>query len=85
MWPLILFSSLLSLALGSSGQLTNSTNAPVVMDNPIGAKYEAHFVMNADNDIRGSVSLSSAASGNGAVVDIDLFGLPADELGPFCK
>ncbi|KAK2767808.1 hypothetical protein FQN54_003967 [Arachnomyces sp. PD_36] len=79
----IFFSSILGLALGSSAQSSNSTEAPVVTDNPVGATYEALFVKSADIDIRGSVSLSSGATGTGAIVDIDLFGLPDEELGPF--
>ncbi|KAL8868432.1 MAG: hypothetical protein Q9174_004998 [Haloplaca sp. 1 TL-2023] len=57
--------------------------APVVKGNPVGTTYTATLPGSEKSGIRGSVSGSSSADGQGVVFSIELSGFPDASLGPF--
>lgn len=59
--------------------------APIVKGNPVGTTYSATLPESEKSGIRGFVSGSSGADGQGVVFKIELSGFPDASLGPFCK
>ena len=59
--------------------------APIVKGNPVGITYSATLVESEKSGIRGFVSGSSSADGQGVDFTIELSGFPDASLGPFCK
>ncbi|KAL8969074.1 MAG: hypothetical protein Q9183_002167 [Haloplaca sp. 2 TL-2023] len=57
--------------------------APVVKGDPVGTTYTATLPESENSGIRGFVSGSSSADGQGVVFTIDLSGFPDASLGPF--
>lgn len=76
--------SLLSLVAAAAAASAQSTDAPVVQGNPVGAQYLATLPIKAGSSLGGSVQAESAPDGKGVLFSISLSGLPT-EGGPFCK
>lgn len=59
--------------------------AAVIENNPIGVTYTAILPDKASTGIRGYVAGTTAANGKGVDFNINLFGFPSADLGPFSK
>lgn len=74
--------SVLSLLAAASAVSAQSSTAPVVADNPIGAKYVATLPQKAGSSLAGSIEGVTAADGKGVKFTVHFSGLPATG-GPF--
>lgn len=74
--------SVLSLLAAASAVSAQSSTAPVVANNPIGAKYVATLPQKAGSPLAGSIEGATAADGKGVKFTVHFSGLPATG-GPF--
>ena len=74
--------SVISLLAAATAVSAQSSNAPVVANNPIGAKYVATLPQKAGSPLAGSIEGATAADGKGVKFTVHFSGLPATG-GPF--
>lgn len=74
--------SILSLFAAATTALAQSTEAPVVSNNPVGAHYIAELPTKEGSNLTGSVSAVSSTDGEGVLIAVSFAGLP-EEGGPF--
>ena len=74
--------SVISLFAAASAVSAQSSKAPVVANNPIGAKYVATLPQKAGSPLAGSIEGASSADGKGVKFTVHFSGLPATG-GPF--
>ena len=65
---------------GVTGQLGD---AAVASGNPSGVTYTATLPDRPSTNIRGYISASSNADGNGVTFSVNFYGFPSESLGPF--
>ncbi|ENI08578.1 hypothetical protein COCC4DRAFT_57317 [Bipolaris maydis ATCC 48331] len=74
--------SVISILAAASAVTAQSTNAPVVTDNPIGATYVATLPQKAGSSLSGTIEGTTGADGKGVKFSVHFAGLPATG-GPF--